>query len=102
MQKYQNIKFQMIKCRIIQYKHSTFQLGLQARNVNKEIRTEQSREEMKRKEKKKEEKSIKQKIQKEEKIDCVKERACILHKSMFKNSLNFKINFIVKLYEFFF
>ena len=38
MQKYQNIKChycQMIKCRIIQYKRNTFQLGLQARNINK-------------------------------------------------------------------
>ena len=38
MLKYQNIKChycQMIKCRIIQYKRGTFQLGLQARNINK-------------------------------------------------------------------
>ena len=71
-------------------------------------RVEQRRDEKKREEKReeKEEKSIKQKIQKEEKIDCVKERAYILQtfyqKNMFKKTLNFKINFIVKLYEFFF
>ena len=39
------------------------------------------------------------------KIDCVKERAYILqtfyHKNMFKNTLNFKINFIVKFYDIF-
>jgi len=35
LQKYQNIKCQMIKCLIMEYKRSTFQLGLQARNVNK-------------------------------------------------------------------
>ena len=40
------------------------------------------------------------------KIDCVNERACILQTfylwlSMFKNTLNFKINFIVKLYDIF-
>ena len=33
-------------------------------------------------------------------MDCVKERACILqtvyHKNMFKNTIDFKINFIVK------
>ena len=35
LKKYQNIKFQMIKCLAMEYKRSTFQLGLQARNVNK-------------------------------------------------------------------
>ena len=70
-------------------------------------RVEQRRDEKKREEKReeKEEKSIKQKIQKEEKIDCVKERAYILQtfyqKNMFKNTLIFKINFIVKLYGIF-
>jgi len=51
--------------------------------------------------KKGEEKKIEEKRKK--KKNCVKERACILqtfyHKNMFKNTLNFKINFIVKLYD---
>ena len=34
-QKYQNIKCQMIKGLNVEYKRSTFQLGLQARNANK-------------------------------------------------------------------
>ena len=41
----------------------------------------------------------------EEKLDCVKERVYILQtfyqKNMFKNILNCKINFIVKLYDIF-
>ena len=40
-----------------------------------------------------------------EKVDRVKERACFLqtfyHENMFKNTLNFKISFIVKLYDIF-
>ena len=35
LQKYQNIKCQMIRCIIMEYKRSTFQLRLQARNVSK-------------------------------------------------------------------
>ena len=41
LQKYQNIKCQMIKCLIMEYKRSTFQLGLQARNVNKSEKNQQ-------------------------------------------------------------
>ena len=58
-----------------------------------------------RKQKKIDEKSRKQKGRERRKDRCVKERACSLqrfyHKNMFKNTLNFKINFIVKLYDIF-
>ena len=33
MQKYQNIKCQMIKCFIMEYERSTFKLGLQAQKL---------------------------------------------------------------------
>ena len=81
--------------------------------IEEQRREEKKREEKKkrRKKKRRKEKRIKkeeQKIEekkKEEKIDCVKERSCILqtfnHKNIFKNTLNFNINFIVKLYEIF-
>ena len=79
----------------------------------KERIEEQRREEKKREEKREEKKEEKEerrreenrREEKEEKIDCVKERACTLqtfyHKNMFKNTLNFKINIIVKLYDIF-
>ena len=66
----------------------------------KKKREEKIKEETKGEEKKIEEKSRKQKRRKEEKIDCMKERAYILQtiyqKNLFKNTLNFKINVIVK------
>ena len=69
-------------------------------------RTEEQRREEKKKRRKEKRKKQKRRVEnrreeKEEKIDCVKERAYILqmfnHKNMFKNAMNFKMNFIVKL-----
>ena len=62
------------------------------------------REERRREENRREQYKIEEK-RKKKKIDCVKERAYILQtfyqKNMFKNTLNFKINLIVKLYDIF-
>ena len=70
----------------------------------KKEQKKKKREEKKNDAKKGEEKKIEEK-RKKKKIDCVKERACILqtfyHKNMLKNTFNFKINFIVKLYDIF-
>ena len=60
-----------------------------------------------RKNRRKKEKRREEKIreEKEEKIDCLKERVCILqrfyHKLMLKTTLNFKINLIVKINDVF-
>ena len=76
----------------------------------KNRRKKKKREEKKTKRRKEKRRKQKRRVQnrreeKEEKIDCVKERACTLqtfyHKNMFKNTLNFKINIIVKLYDIF-
>ena len=81
----------------------------------KEIREQKSREEKKRKDEKKEKKKQKKKKEKrieenireekEEKLDCLKERVCILqrfyHKLMLQTTLNFKINLIVKINDVF-
>ena len=54
-----------------------------------------------RKKEKRREENIRE--EKEEKIDCLIERVCILlrfyHKNMIKNTLNLKINLIVKFYD---
>ena len=81
------------------------------KNRRKEKRRQEKRRKQKRRvenrreEQKIEEKSRKWKRRERRKIDCVKERACILqtfyHKNMFKNTLNFKINFIVKFCDIF-
>ena len=72
----------------------------------KNRRKKKKREEKKTKRRKEKRRKQKRRVQnrreeKEEKIDCVKERAYILQKfyqeNMFKNTLNFKTNFVVKL-----
>ena len=72
------------------------------RKEKRRTKTEKRREAKLREERRREEN---RREDKEEKIDCVKERACILqtfyHKNMLKNTLNFKINFIVKMYDIF-
>ena len=60
---------------------------------------------MTRKQKRRERRVENRKEEKEEKVDCVKERASILQtfyqKNIIENTLNFEINFIVKLYDIF-
>ena len=71
------------------------------KNIRK--KEEKRREEKKSEERRREKRgrAENRREEKEEKIDCVKKRAFVLqtfyHKNMFKNTLNFKINFIVKL-----
>ena len=73
-----------------------------------ESRREESRWEESRREESRREESRREELEenmKEEKIDCVKERACILQtfylKNSFKNTLNFKVNLFIKLYDIF-
>ena len=75
------------------------------RKVKKKEKKKQKKKKKRGEEKKIEKKSRKKRRERRKNRLHERERACILqmfyHKDMFKNNLNFKINFIVKLHDIF-